>query len=322
MAQDLMKLQSGSDIIGVTLEGVSGMAVDLTEEVAGRICGAFSYWLGFKVVKNPFDLRICVGNDGRLSAEELKSGLLKGITMFGAEAYDAGLASTPAMFMSTALPQMDFDGAIMITAGNQPWNMNGFKFFSREGGLNEEDVTDILKLAQKYVFVGEYYEDRPANAQQMCSAYLRQRLSLGLRSVPGGLRGMHIVVDAGNGAGGFFAKEVLEPMGADISGSLYLEPDGKYPNHQPDPEDPAVIAAVGKAVADNKADLGLIFDADVDRVAVIGPDGSKLPTDACSALEESLAAEGCPGGAFLAVQIVINAAQLKQQGKDITSLTE
>ena len=388
---DFMKLQNGSDIRGVAMEGVAGEEVNITEEVAGAIGGSFAYWLGFKVGKNPYDLRICVGHDSRLSAGPLTEGLLKGIAMFGAEGYDAGLASTPSMFMSTVLPQFDYDGAIMITASHLPWNRNGFKFFTKEGGLDAEDITAILKRASKYNFVGEFYEERESNVLQMYAAYLRQMISLGLRDVPGGLKGMHIVVDAGNGAGGFFAKDVLEPMGADISGSQFLEPDGTFPNHQPNPENEEAMASVCRAVVDSKADLGLIFDTDVDRSAAVGPDGRAIARNEIVALAAALAADDYPGGtvvtdsvtsnqlheflegklglrhlryrrgyrnvinkarelsadgeaaflaietsghaaysdnyylddgAFLAVQIVINAARLKSEGRDITALLE
>lgn len=388
---DFMKLQNGSDVRGIAMEGVPGEAVDLTETEAGAIAGAFAYWLGFKVGKNPFDLRICVGQDPRLSGDTLKQGILKGVTMFGAEAYDAGLASTPAMFMSTVLPQLDFDGAVMITASHLPWNRNGFKFFTKEGGLDKEDIAKILRTASRYNFVGEFYEERHSNVLQMYAAYLRQMLSLGLKDVPGGLKGMHIVVDAGNGAGGFFATDVLQPMGADISGSQFLEPDGTFPNHSPNPEDKEALASLCRAVTENKADLGIMFDTDVDRVAAVGPDGIPIAGNRMIALAAALAAEDYPGGtvvtdnvtsdglrdflenelglkhlrykrgyrnvinkakdlredgeeaflaietsghaaysdnyflddgAFLAVQIIINAARLKAEGRDITSLIE
>ena len=93
---DFVKLQHGSDIRGIAMEGAPGEEVNLTEEVAGAIAGSFAYWLGFEVGKNPYDLRICVGQDPRLSGDTLKSGLLKGIAMFGAEGYDARLSTTPA----------------------------------------------------------------------------------------------------------------------------------------------------------------------------------------------------------------------------------
>ena len=293
---DFMKLQNGSDIRGIAMEGVEGEEVNLTEEAAGAIGGSFAYWLGFKAGKNPYDLRIAVGHDSRLSAGPLKEALFKGMTMFGAEVYDAGLASTPAMFMSTVLPQLDFDGAVMITASHLPWNRNGFKFFTREGGLDAEDITEILKRASKYNFVGEYYEANETNVLQMYAAYLRQMISMGLKDIPGGLSGMHIVVDAGNGAGGFFATDVLEPMGADISGSRFLEPDGTFPNHQPNPENKKAMASICEAVRESHADLGIIFDTDVDRSAAVGPDGMPIARNEMIALAAAIAAEDYPGG--------------------------
>lgn len=391
MAVDLMKLQNGSDIRGIAMEGVEGEQVNLDEETAGKIGGAFVYWLTQKAGKNPTMLKIAVGHDSRLSSDALKAGLMKGITIFGAEASDAGLASTPAMFMSTIMPYYEFDGAIMITASHLPWNRNGFKFFTPEGGLNREDIVEILRLAERYNFIGEYYEENPVNLMQMYSAHLRQMISMGLKDVPGGLKDMHIVVDAGNGAGGFFARDVLAPLGADISGSQFLDPDGTFPNHQPNPENKAAMDSVCRAVLENKADLGLIFDTDVDRSAAVGPDGKPIARNAIVALAAALAADDYPGGtvvtdsvtsnelhefleeklglrhlrykrgyrnvinkarslnaegvqaflaietsghaaysdnyflddgAFLAVQIVINAARLKAQGKDITALLE
>ncbi len=388
---DIMKLQNGSDIRGVAVKTEGGPEVQLDEEMAGRIAGSFMYWLSQKVQKNPVMLKVCVGHDPRISADELMSGVLKGIAMFGGEGYDAGLASTPAMFMSTVLPQFEFDGAIMITASHLPYERNGFKFFTAEGGLEKEDVTEILRLASKYTFIGEFYEERKTNAMQMYAAYLRQMISLGLRDVPGGLKGMHIVVDAGNGAGGFYANEVLAPMGADISGSQFLEPDGMFPAHQPNPENQEAMASICKAVAGSKADLGLIFDTDVDRSAAVGPDGRPIARNEIIALAAALAADDYPGGtvvtdsvtsdelhdflegklglkhfrykrgyrnvinkakelcddgkqaflaietsghaaykdnyflddgAFLATQIVITAAKLKAEGKDITALLD
>ena len=293
---DFMKLQNGSNVCGVASEGIPGEDVVLTEEVAGAIAGAYAYWLGFKAGKNPYDLRICVGNDSRRSADTLRSGLLKGIAMFGAEGYDAGLATAPAMFMSTVLPQLDYDGAIMITAGHLPWNMNGFRFFTKEGEIGKDDTASILRTASRYNFVGEYYEERSENVLPVYAAYLRQMISLGLADLPGGLAGMHIVVDAGNGAGGFFATQVLEPMGADISGSQFLEPDGMFPYHSADPCSREAIASISRAVVENGADLGIIFDSDAGRSVLIGPDGKAVSGNSVIALAAALAADDYPGG--------------------------
>lgn len=386
---DFSKLQNGSDIRGVSIATEGGPEVNLTKQEAGQITGAYMYWLSQKVQKNPVMLKVCVGCDPRLSGGELREGVLEAISMWGGEGYDAGLATTPAMFMATVLPYFEFDGAIMITASHLPYERNGFKFFTAEGGLEKEDIAEILRLAARYNFIGGVYEKLETNAMQMYAAYLRQMITMGLRDIPGYLKGMHIVVDAGNGAAGFFATDVLKPLGADISGSLYLEPDGTFPNHAPNPENKEAMEAVCKAVKDSGADLGIIFDTDGDRSAAVGPGGRPLMRNEIVALAAALAADDYPGGtvvtdsitsnelhdflekklglrhyryrrgyrnvirkakelnengekaflaietsghaaysdnyylddgAFLAVQIIINAARLKKEGKDITAL--
>jgi len=87
------------------------------------------------------------------------------------------------------------------------------------------------------------------------------------------LAGTKVIVDAGNGAGGFYANNVLKVLGADTEGSQFLEPDGMFPNHIPNPEDKAAGESISKAVLNAKADLGIIFDTDVDRAGVVDPNG-------------------------------------------------
>ena len=83
------------------------------------------------------------------------------------------------------------------------------------------------------------------------------------------LDGLHIIVDAGNGAGGFFVEQILQPLGADTTGSQFLEPDGMFPNHIPNPEDATAMSAMVEAVLQQKADFGIIFDTDVDRAGAV-----------------------------------------------------
>ena len=106
---------------------------------------------------------------------------------------------------------------------------------------------------------------------------------------------MHIVVDAGNGAGGFFAGKVLAELGADTSGSLYLEPDGSFPNHIPNPENQAAMDAIKGAVLASRADLGIIFDTDVDRMSAVLPDGQQISRNALIAMMAAILAPDYPG---------------------------
>ena len=148
MRYDYQKLQNGSDIRGVAMEGIAGEAVNLGAEETMRLTKGFVLWLSEKLQKAPQDLTISVGHDSRLSAEGLKAAIFTALQTVGATVYDCGLASTPAMFMSTIFEDYRCDGAIMITASHLPFNRNGFKYFDRDGGLNKEDISRIIDCAQ------------------------------------------------------------------------------------------------------------------------------------------------------------------------------
>lgn len=302
MGKEILKLQNGSDIRGIAAEGVAGEEVNLTALQAGVIGSSFVYWLVNKLGKNPCTLNICIGHDPRITADEMVEGLKKGICIMGVRVSDAGLASTPAMFMSTAMDVFDFDGAIMVTASHLPFNRNGFKFFTAEGGLNKEDITWILNHASKINFVGDYYESEKVDLMSIYASHLRRMIT---QSV-GSLEGMKIVVDAGNGAGGFFATEVLGRLGADVSGSQFLEPDGMFPNHQPNPENKEAMESICRRVVEEGADLGLIFDTDVDRSAAVTSGGKPIARNEIVALAAALGADDYPGGTVVTDSITSN----------------
>ena len=125
---DYKKLQNGSDIRGVAMEGVEGQEVNLTKEVCRNIGRGFAVWLSKKLGKK--DLKISIGRDSRLSGENLLLWAAKSMAEQGATVYDVGMASTPAMFMSTVLEETAYDGAVMVTASHLPFNRNGYKFFT------------------------------------------------------------------------------------------------------------------------------------------------------------------------------------------------
>lgn len=110
------------------------------------------------------------------------------------------------------------------------------------------------------------------------------------------LKGFKIVVDAGNGAGGFYADKVLSVLGADTTGSRYLEPDGMFPNHIPNPEDATAMASICEAVKEANADLGVIFDTDVDRGGAVDSKGNEINRNRLVAVAAAIALEGNEGG--------------------------
>ena len=130
------------------------------------------------------------------------------------------------------------------------------------------------------------------------------------------LDGLRIVVDAGNGAGGFYAEKVLVPLGADISGSRYLEPDGSFPNHIPNPENKEAMASITEAVKESKADLGIIFDTDVDRAGAVLSDGSELNRNRLIAMLSAMLLRDHPGTTIVTDSVTSSglAAFIKEKG--------
>lgn len=296
---DYSKLQNGSDIRGIALDGIPGEEVNLDAEASTRIGRAFLFWLSNITGKKPSEITIAIGRDPRLSGSDLTDAFCKGICSHGTKVLDAGIASTPAMFMSTRFPEYKCDGAVMVTASHLPFNRNGFKFFDEYGGLDKGDITDIITFAESDSMLNSMPpaaspEIRSIPLLDTYSAYLRNLIIERVNAGDKPLKGMKITVDAGNGSGGFYADKVLAPLGADISSSQYLEPDGKFPNHAPNPEDDKAIASICNAVKENHTDLGLIFDTDVDRASAVDENGHEINRNGIVALAAALIASEHP----------------------------
>ncbi len=296
----IMKLQNGSDVRGVAVEGVADEPVNLTEEAANRVAAGFLDFLSHKLGKKKSELSIAVGHDSRVSAKALKKAVLGAVTAAGARAFDCGMASTPAMFMSIVFEETKMDGSIMITASHLPYNRNGMKFFTKDGGTEKGDIIEILKGAVRNPELrGDLSKVEKLELIDLYSVHLCNKIREELGGQEKPLSGMHIVVDAGNGAGGFFATKVLDVLGADTSGSVFLEPDGMFPNHIPNPENKQAMEAIRKAVLDSKADLGLIFDTDVDRMSAVLETGEEVSRNSLIAMISAILAPKYPGSTII-----------------------
>ena len=270
---DWMKLKSGTDVRGVALEGVPGEEVNLTDEAVTGIMKAFCAWAAQRCGKEK--LTIAIGHDSRLSAGRISACAVKAVTESGCDAIVTGLSSTPSMFMLLQEEDIGADASVMITASHLPFNKNGLKFFTPEGGLEGKDIADILAMAAEGAALSG-----SGCVRELC--YI-DRYSEGLvrfvREKTGQekpLAGKKIVVDAGNGAGGFYVDKVLKPLGADTEGSQFLEPDGNFPNHIPNPEDKKAMHAISQRVKETGADFGIIFDTDVDRAGAVDKQGEEI----------------------------------------------
>lgn len=298
------ELKSGSDIRGVAMP-TDTEKVNLNDEVINSISNAFLIWLSRKLNKEISSLDISVGHDSRLSGNKIKTLMITTFSKHINKIYDCGLTTTPAMF--TAVSELHCDAAIEITASHLPFNKNGFKFFINSGSLNSNDIEEILELAQnneKPCSSSDRVQAEIINASLMeiYSEKLRQMICAEINSKENfaqPLSGLKIVVDAGNGAGGFYATDVLAPLGADISGSQFLDPDGNFPNHIPNPDDKRSMDSAVKATAENSADLGIIFDTDVDRAGVVSSSGKAINKNNLIAIASAIALSGNDGGTIV-----------------------
>lgn len=294
---DFKKLKSGSDVRGVAV----GPDAALTQDVAQTLGAAFARYVAQKYGKPAGEVSIALGRDSRVSGPELLAAAARGVAGEGACAVDYGMCTTPAMYMAILTEGFAPDGSIMVTASHHPWKLNGLKFFTREGGLGFHELDELLLLAQN-LRPGQTAETGEITSRPFLPTYC-QRLKSLIRNaidpdVQKPLLGLHVVVDAGNGAGGFYAS-MLEDLGAWIEGSQFLEPDGRFPNHVPNPENPEAMASVAAAVKRVGADLGVIFDADCDRAAIVDDTGKEINRNRLIAMISVILLEEMPGATIV-----------------------
>lgn len=246
----------------------------LTNELNEKLGYSFALWLARRQNTTPDTLAISVGRDSRPSSARLAHTVIDGLTAADADVLDCGMATTPAMQMSMEMGEVRANGAIMITASARESGMNGFKFFTPDGAIAPEEAAQILNMALstevphrlvKPLPLMDAYRDR---LRKLVMEYMDVDVALPLL-------GLHVVIDASEGAAGFYA-EFLESLGASTEGSINLEPTGLFTDHLPNPESPEALKALSSAVCENEADLGILFDADGDRVAIVDQNGRAI----------------------------------------------
>lgn len=293
---DLQKLKSGSDLRGLAI----GENAVMTEEAASYAAYAFTRLISQKTGKPFSQITIALGKDSRISGDALMNAAQRIILQIGANVCNYGLCTTPAMYMSILTKGYEPDGAIMFTASHHPWNMNGMKFFLPDGGIGHEELAELVRLSDAEIPVSS--EPGKLQMKPFLPAYtaqLKKLISDTLElDIQKPLLGLHVVVDAGNGAGGFYAK-MLEELGAWIEGSQFLEPDGHFPNHIPNPENPEAMASISSAVLRVGADLGIIFDADCDRAAIVDETGKEINRNRLIAMISAILLDETPGATIV-----------------------
>lgn len=236
----------------------------INDKVALRLGKAFGTYILSKN-KN----KCVVGHDNRLSGVELTESLIKGILSTGVNVTNIGLCSTPLFNFSAR--ELDYEYGVMVTASHNPANHNGFKVFGDNfSHLLKEELDILYDLFKEDKWqVGEGVLETASFKNK----YVQMLLTKVKVTKP-----LTIVIDTGNGTPSLFIKEIFDNIGAKV---IYLNAlsDGSFPVHNPDPNDPKNLGELKNKVLELKADVGLGFDGDGDRIGVVDEKGEMLATD-------------------------------------------
>lgn len=208
--------------------------------------------------------QMVVGRDGRLSGPKLIKALTEGILSTGCDVVDIGQVPTPVLYYATH--HLNIASGVVITGSHNPCDYNGLKMIIQNQALYNDAVQNLYKMICKFDF-----QKGSGNLTEcdVVSDYI-QEIQKNIHAQPLNLK---VVVDCGNGVAGAIAPALYQALGCTVI-PLYCDVDGRFPNHHPDPGQPANLQDLVQAVKDHKADIGLAFDGDADRLGVVDNTGN------------------------------------------------
>ncbi len=210
--------------------------------------------------------KISVGRDVRVSSDELFNALVSGIVSTGIDIIDIGICPTPLLYFS--LFNLDVDGGIMITGSHNPPEFNGFKICLGRDTIYGEEIQRLMILIESGVFEKGEGKVSRHDITSDYKKYINKRFSNG----DVGRRRLKVVVDSGNGTAGLIAPGLFKGFGHEVI-ELFSEPDGRFPNHHPDPTITTNLDSLIDKVRKERADVGIAFDGDADRIGVVDETG-------------------------------------------------
>jgi phosphomannomutase len=223
---------------------------------------------------------ILIGRDARLSSEEIMEALSTGILDSGSDVTDAGLCSTPAVYFSTAFYK--FDGSVMITASHNPPQYNGLKI-SRENAVPVGYSTGLDRLEAMAAKAAAETVAPSTGRGTLAHKDIRADYLTHLSRFKSGIGDIKTIVDCSNGMAGIFIHDVFSDLAMDIT-FMYDDPDGRFPNHDPNPLVEENLSDLKAKVRETNADLGICFDGDADRVMFVDENGRFVSPDLITAL--------------------------------------
>jgi len=262
------------------IRGVYGK--DITEELYFFVGKAYVKYISKLSEKEPKDLWVTVCRDARNHSPALSKALIGGVTSAGANLVDLGLAPTPIGYYSNVVgvnPNVtdgaDIDGALIVTASHNPSQYNGLKMTFDGQILGESAIQELYKIVEevsKDSLLSHTFGKK--EEYDLIPDYIGvMKLNFGRTG-----EGIKIVVDSANGTGGVVAPSLYRSLGCEVI-ELYSNPDGKFPNHHPNPSDEKTLDDIKKAVVENDADFGIAFDGDSDRIGIIDSQGHSMTGD-------------------------------------------
>lgn len=266
------------DIRGIVETAFSEKAVAEYEKWYGKFPGvtitlesAEAIGRGFgTLIRNNSGDRVVVGHEIRPGADKLTRAFVSGIRKTGCHVTDAGVSLTPIVYFNIA--NGNFDGGANVTGSHNVYFYNGFK-------LMKKDLWPIfgaeLQVMREAIEKENFYPDKEGNYKTIdgytsYKAYLTKHVKLG--------RWPKVVIDCGNGSAGVFAPDLFRSLGCEVI-ELYSEPDATFPHHTPDPEQRQLLEDLSALVQKEKADFGMAFDADGDRVGFVTEAGQFIDAD-------------------------------------------
>ena len=216
--------------------------------------------------------QVVIGRDNRLSSPALHAAARAGLLASGCDVLDIGLAPTPLLYHSTL--HNGHSAGLMVTGSHLPPEFNGFKLALGAQSLYGAQLQALRRLINANDFNSGEGQLRLRQGAELYAAYVADQA----RRIQS-RRPLRVVIDAGNGCGGLFAGDLLRALGHELVDCLFCEPDGRYPNHHPDPGAAQTLATLCAAVPQLGADIGLAFDGDADRLGVVDERGRIIAPD-------------------------------------------
>ena len=246
----------------------------------GKAIGAYARSRGARTM--------ALGCDCRLSSESYREAVGRGMLSSGIDIIDIGLCATPMLYFS--IRHFGTDGGVMVTGSHNPPDFNGFKICIGPDTIYGEEIQNLRRIIEEGISTSGAGTFTVSQIASIYQDYLFARVKV--------KAGLKVVLDGGNGVGGYFALPVLKRHGCDIT-EIYCEPDGRFPHHFPDPTIPDNLVELIRLVREKKADAGIAFDGDADRIGVITDRGDVLWGDQLLLLFSRFILKENPGAAII-----------------------